>query len=110
MRRRQLCQGFEVSAPSLSRETTQTFVALLRSIVARRGASAAKVAIAWMLSRKPWIVPLFGTRNVERFKKNVGALSVVLSNDQLSEIQVGAAAIAVEGARYPEAMLRRSGL
>ncbi len=59
---------------------------------------------------KPWIVPLFGTRNVERFKENVGALSVVLSNDELIEIQVGAAAIAVEGARYPEAMLRRSGL
>ena len=59
---------------------------------------------------KPWIVPLFGTRNVERFKENVGALSVVLSNDELSEIQVGASSIAVEGARYPEAMLRRSGL
>ncbi|SAK85339.1 aldo/keto reductase [Caballeronia catudaia] len=61
-------------------------------------------------SDKPWIVPLFGTRSVERFTENVGALSVVLLNDELSEIQVGAAEIAVEGARYPEAMLRRSGL
>jgi aryl-alcohol dehydrogenase-like predicted oxidoreductase len=93
-----------------AREANQALVDLLRSVAVSHGATPAQVAIAWLLSRKPWIVPLFGTRNVERFKENVGALSVVLSNDELSEIQVGAAAIAVEGARYPEAMLRRSGL
>ncbi|BCQ28177.1 hypothetical protein NK8_63660 (plasmid) [Caballeronia sp. NK8] len=55
--------------------------------MARDGATAADVEIAWLLSRKPWIVRLFRTRNVERFKENLGALSVVLANDQLSEIQ-----------------------
>jgi aryl-alcohol dehydrogenase-like predicted oxidoreductase len=62
------------------------------------------------LAQKPWIVPLFGTRRSERLQENIGALSVTLPPDDLDQLSAGAAAIAIAGARYPEAMLRRSGL
>ncbi|MQV98305.1 aldo/keto reductase, partial [Sinorhizobium medicae] len=72
-------------------------------------ATPAQVALAWLMAQKPWIVPLFGTRKLERLEENLGALSVTLSNDDLEQIESGAAAIRIEGARYPDEMLRRSG-
>lgn len=68
------------------------------------------MALAWLLARAPWIVPLFGTRKLECFEENLGALAVRLSDDDLREIEARAANIRIEGARYPEAILRRSGL
>ena len=64
----------------------------------------------WLLALKPWIVPLFGTRKVERLDENLGALSITLTADDLGEIETVAATIRIEGARYPEEMMRRSGL
>lgn len=83
-------------------------VDLLAAIGQRRGATPAQVALAWLLAQKPWIVPLFGTRKPERLDENLGALSVALTADDLNEIE--AAKIKIEGARYPEEILRRSGL
>jgi aryl-alcohol dehydrogenase-like predicted oxidoreductase len=83
-------------------------VDLLAGIGQRHGATPAQVALAWLLARKPWIVPLFGTRKLERLEENLGALSVTLAADDLGEID--AANIEIAGARYPEEMLRRSGL
>ncbi|MGX9147788.1 aldo/keto reductase [Mesorhizobium sp. 128a] len=93
-----------------ARAANQALVDLIRGVGERHGATPAQVALAWLLARRPWIVPLFGTRKLERLEENLGALSVALSDDDLHEIETGAAAIRIEGARYPEAMLRRSGL
>src|SRR5271166_4482497 len=83
-------------------------VDLLAAIGQRHGATPAQAALAWLLAQKPWIVPLFGTRKLERLEENLGALSVGLTGDDLDEIE--AANIKIEGARYPEEILRRSGL
>jgi aryl-alcohol dehydrogenase-like predicted oxidoreductase len=86
----------------------RSLVNLLAAVGRRHGATPAQVALAWLLARKPWIVPLFGTRKLERFEENLGALSVTLGADDLDQIE--AANIEIEGARYPEEILRRSGL
>lgn len=93
-----------------ARKANQALVDLLRTTGARHGATPAQVALAWLLARKPWIVPLFGTRKLERLDENLGALAVTLTTNDLDEIETVAATIKVEGARYPEEMLRRSGL
>ena len=93
-----------------AREANQALVALIRMVGESNGATPAQTALAWLLAQKPWIVPLFGTRRSERLQENIGALSVTLPPDDLDQLSAGAAAIAIAGARYPEAMLRRSGL
>jgi aryl-alcohol dehydrogenase-like predicted oxidoreductase len=97
--------------PRFSPEAIQKnrrLVDLLATIGQRHGATPAQVGLAWLLAQKPWIVPLFGTRKLERLEENLGALSVTLTADDLGEIE--AANIKIEGARYPEEILRRSGL
>ncbi len=93
-----------------AREANQALVELIRQVGARHGATPAQVALAWLLARRPWIVPLFGTRSSDRLRENIGALSVNLTPEDLHQLTEGSAAIPIEGARYPEAMLRRSGL
>ena len=88
----------------------QPLVGLLRKIGDRRGATPAQVALAWLLAQKPWIVPLFGTRSVERFHENVGALSVRLSEDDIKDLNASRTTVPVHGARYPEEHMRRVGL
>ncbi|TBZ99933.1 aldo/keto reductase [Rhizobium leguminosarum] len=83
-------------------------VELTGKIGEKHGATPAQVALAWLLAQKPWIVPLFGTRKLERFEENIGALNVTLDKADLDEIEQ--ANIVIHGARYPEAMMRRSGL
>ncbi|MBY5837847.1 aldo/keto reductase [Rhizobium leguminosarum] len=83
-------------------------VELTGKIGEKHGATPAQVALAWLLAQKPWIVPLFGTRKLERFEENIGALNVTLGKADLDEIEQ--ANIVIHGARYPEAMMRRSGL
>jgi aryl-alcohol dehydrogenase-like predicted oxidoreductase len=65
---------------------------------------------AWLLAKKPWIVPLFGTRKLERLEENLGSLAVTLSAADLEEIDRVSSTIRVQGTRYPEEMMRRSGL
>ena len=90
-----------------ARAANQKLVDLIRGIGQKHGATPAQIALAWLLSQKPWIVPLFGTRKLERFEENIGALNVRLDQDDLDVIRQ--ANIVVKGARYPEAMLRFSG-
>ena len=92
-----------------ARKANHALVDLIRAIGERHGATPAQVALAWLMAKKPWIVPLFGTRKLERFDENLGALSVALSADDLRELE-GSSRIVVRGERYPEAMLKRSGL
>lgn len=93
-----------------ARQANQSLVDLIRTVGDRIGATPAQVALAWLLAKKPWIVPLFGTRKLERFEENIGALDVELSASDFAEIDTMSASIKIEGDRYPEHMLKRSGL
>lgn len=93
-----------------ARKANQALVDLLRVVAERHGATPAKIALAWLLAKKPWIVPLFGTRKLERLDENLGALAVTLTPDDLREIETTSATIKIQGERYPEAILRLSGL
>ena len=93
-----------------ARDVNQRLVDLLRRIAARRGATPAQVALAWLLAQKPWIVPLFGTRSIERFQENVGSLTVRLTEEDLKELNASRMTLPVQGARYPEEHMRRVNL
>jgi aryl-alcohol dehydrogenase-like predicted oxidoreductase len=84
-------------------------VDLLGRIAERKGATPAQIALAWLLAQKPWIVPIPGTTKLARLEENIGAALVDLSADDLREIKDAAAKITVQGARYPEDLLRLSG-
>jgi aryl-alcohol dehydrogenase-like predicted oxidoreductase len=93
-----------------ARDANQRLVELVRGIGERHKASPAQVALAWLLAKKPWIVPLFGTRSLGRFDENIGALEVALSAEDIADLEGGSAAIGVTGARYPEENMRQVGL
>lgn len=93
-----------------AREANQALVDLIGTVGNRMGATPAQVSLAWLLAKKPWIVPLFGTRKLERFEENIGALDVKLSPADFAEIDTASASMTIEGERYPEQMLKRSGL
>jgi len=92
-----------------ARRANQARVDLLRSIAYRKGATPAQVALAWLLAQKPWIVPIPGTRKLDRLEENLGSVSVVLTADDLREIEEAASKIKVQGARYPEDLMKLSG-
>ncbi len=85
-------------------------VDLLRAIAERKRTTPARIALAWLLARKPWIVPIPGTTKPARLEENIGAASVELDADDLGEIEQAAGKITVRGARYPEELMRMSGL
>ena len=89
-----------------ARKANQVLVDLLGRIAARRNATPAQVALAWLLVQKPWIVPIPGTRRVERLDENLAAAAIELTADDLGEIERAAAQIQVQGARYPEHLQR----
>jgi aryl-alcohol dehydrogenase-like predicted oxidoreductase len=85
-----------------ARQANQVLVDLIGEIAARKRATPAQIALAWLLAQKPWIVPIPGTRRLERLDENLGAADVELTPNDLDEIERAASQIAVEGARYPE--------
>jgi aryl-alcohol dehydrogenase-like predicted oxidoreductase len=89
-----------------ARAANQAVVDLLGRIAAAKGATPAQVALAWLLAQKPWIVPIPGTRRLERLDENLGAAGVNLTADDLEAIDTASAQITVVGERYPEAMQR----
>ena len=84
-------------------------VDLLREIAARKSATPAQIAIAWLLARKPWIVPIPGTTKLHRLAENIAAAGVELTAGDLRDIETAASKINVQGARLPEAILALSG-
>ena len=92
-----------------ARKANQALVELLRTIAERRKATPAQIALAWLLAQKPWIVPIPGTRKLERLDENTGALAVALTPADLRDIDGAAAKITVHGARYPESLERLTG-
>jgi aryl-alcohol dehydrogenase-like predicted oxidoreductase len=92
-----------------ARKANHALVDVLGTIAARKNATPAQIAIAWLLARKPWIVPIPGTTKLQRLEENLAAADVVLAPDDLHEIEEAVSAIAVVGARYPEHLQRRVG-
>ena len=81
-------------------------VELLGEIAPGRGATPAQVALAWLLARKPWIVPIPGTRKLHRLEENIGAADIELTPEDLAAIEAATAAVPIEGGRYAEAAER----
>ncbi len=91
-------------------QANQALIGLLASIGERKKATPAQVALAWVMAQKPWMAPIPGTTKLDRLDENIGALSVELTADDLSDIEEAAAKITVQGARYPERLEKMTGL
>ena len=89
-----------------AREANRVFVELLERVAERKGATPAQIALAWLLAQKPWIVPIPGTTKPHRLEENVAAADLELTDDDLQEIEAGAAEITAQGHRYAEAQER----
>lgn len=92
-----------------ARKANMTLVELLDRIAARKNTTPARVALAWLLAQKPWIVPIPGTTKLHRLEENVGAVKVELTPDDLREIEIAASKITIVGARYPEKLEKMTG-
>ena len=85
-----------------ARKANRALVEVIAAFAAQKGATAAQVALAWLLAQKPWVVPIPGTTKLERVEENIGATTLELTPDDLREIDSVTARISVQGARYPE--------
>jgi aryl-alcohol dehydrogenase-like predicted oxidoreductase len=92
-----------------NRKANRAVVDLLTRIAAQKRATPAQIALAWLLARKPWIVPIPGTTKLHRLEENLGAASVEITPDDLREIEEAAAMITVRGDRYPAHLQQRVG-
>jgi aryl-alcohol dehydrogenase-like predicted oxidoreductase len=93
-----------------ARKANQAVVNLLGQIAKRKNATPAQIALAWLLARKPWVVPIPGTTKLSRLEENIGAVSIELTSDDLRDIDNAASKIPVQGERYPEQLQRMTGL
>jgi aryl-alcohol dehydrogenase-like predicted oxidoreductase len=92
------------------RKANLAFVELVKTVAARKKATPAQVALAWLLAQKPWIVPIPGTKKLERLQENLGGAEVVLTPEDLKEIAEGAAKLTPQGDRLPKAAMEMTGL
>ncbi len=93
-----------------ARKANHTIVDVLRIIAEKKEATPAQIALAWLLARKPWIVPIPGTTKLTRLDENNGAAAIQLSADEVREIESATSQITIQGARYPEHLEKRTGL
>jgi aryl-alcohol dehydrogenase-like predicted oxidoreductase len=87
-----------------ARQANQAVVDLVRRIADAKGATPAQVALGWLLTKQPWIVPIPGTRRLERLEENLGAADLELTPDDVADLDGASARIEVQGDRYPEQM------
>jgi aryl-alcohol dehydrogenase-like predicted oxidoreductase len=99
--------GIPRLAPA-ARKANRALVDVIAAFAARKNATAAQIALAWLLAQKTWIVPIPGTTKLSRVEENIGATALQLSADELREIGDATAAVAVQGDRYPEEIERMS--
>ena len=92
-----------------NRKANQAVVDLVGRFAQQKKATPAQIALAWLLARKPWIVPIPGTTKLHRLEENLGAADVELSREDLRELETAASKIAVQGARYPEELQKMVG-
>ena len=100
--------GFSRRLSRAVRACALALVDFVKRIAERKGATPAQIALAWLLSRKPWIVPIPGTTKLHRLEENLGAVNVELTPDDRREIDEALARVEVKGARLPEASLALS--
>ena len=91
-------------------KANQALIDLLGKIAAKKNATTAQIALAWLLTQKQWIVPIPGTTKLHRLTENNGAAFIELTTDDLHEIEIASSAIKVQGARYPEHIEKMTGL
>ncbi len=104
---------FRNSVPRFSseaRDANLALVDLLKDVAAKKGATPAQIALAWLLAQKPWIVPIPGTTKLHRLEENLGSTKVQLTTDDLRVIDAAASRIALKGERLPEGALKMTGL
>jgi aryl-alcohol dehydrogenase-like predicted oxidoreductase len=92
-----------------ARRANHALIDLLGDIAARKQATPAQIAIAWLLAQKPWIVPIPGTTKLHRLEENIGAAVVELTPDDLREIESALSTVPVQGDRYPERLEQLTG-
>jgi len=92
-----------------ARKANQALVDLLKRVAERKKATPAQIALAWLLARKAWIVPIPGTTKLSRLEENIGAVAIELTSEDLREIDSAASKITVQGARYPEDLAKLTG-
>jgi aryl-alcohol dehydrogenase-like predicted oxidoreductase len=90
-------------------EANQVLVELVKKIAIDKEATPAQIALAWVLAQKPWIVPIPGTRKVNRLEENIGAADIELSSEELNELNDALIKIEVSGDRYPAEYAKRAG-
>ena len=90
-------------------KANRVVIDLLARIGEKKGATPAQIALAWLLAQKPWIVPIPGSRKLERLDENIGALAVELKPDDLREIESALSKITVQGDRYPKELEKQTG-
>jgi len=84
-------------------------VDLIGKFAQQKKATAAQIALAWLLAQKPWIVPIPGTTKPHRLEENIGATAVELASEDLRQLETAASKISVQGARYPEELQKLVG-
>jgi aryl-alcohol dehydrogenase-like predicted oxidoreductase len=92
-----------------ARDANRVVVDLLQTIAASRNATPAQVALAWLLAQKPWVVPIPGTRRLQRLEENLAAADLELTADDLRTIDDATSRMEVQGARYPDFVQRWTG-
>ncbi|HEN3660111.1 TPA: aldo/keto reductase [Yersinia enterocolitica] len=88
----------------------QGLIALIQDVAQQKGATPAQIALAWLLAKKPWIVPTPGTRQLDRLEENIAAANLELTAADLQQIDSAAAKVTLIGERYPEALEKLTGL
>lgn len=90
-------------------EANQVLVELIKTIAAGKDATPAQIALAWVLAQKPWIIPIPGTRKLERLEENLGAADVELTVGELRDLNNALSKIEISGDRYPAEYANRVG-
>ncbi len=96
--------------PPEAMQANQALIDLLTKVAQEKDATPAQIALAWLLAQKPWIVPIPGTTKLHRLEENLGSVNIELTKQDLSDIEFAAAAIKIEGTRYPEQLEKMTGL
>jgi aryl-alcohol dehydrogenase-like predicted oxidoreductase len=92
-----------------NRKANQAMVDMVSKFAQQKKVTPAQIALAWLLAQKPWIVPIPGTTKLHRLEENIGAVNVTLTPEEVHELDIASSKIAVQGARYPEALQKLVG-
>ena len=93
-----------------AREANTSLLDLINQFAERKNATAAQIALAWVLAQKPWIVPIPGTTKLHRLTENIGGAYIQFTKDELQEMENASAQIKILGDRYPEMLEKTTGL